>query len=432
MFERLAICSPLALASRIGREVLLDGGNAVDAAIATNVVLAVAYPHMCGVGGDLLAMVWADGELAGLNSSGALPRNAPPLEGPVPFRGIGSATVPGAVAGWSALAERFGTRPLHELARPAIELARDGVVKPPSLLRMLEQHRQVPFLDAEASGIFAGQGRLIQPQLATTLDELDSFYDGRVAERAPDPFTPDDFRAHRAEWVEPMRRGFAGIEVCEMPPNSRGHLVLEALGRLESLDGLTPADAAWHARLLRAITAVDVASDTIYLCCVDASGMAVSLNQSLFAGFGSGVMVPGTGVLLHNRGAFHTVESYVGGAKPVHTLSPAMCLQEGRPQLVFGTMGGTAQIQIHLQLLARILIAGENVQAAIDAPRWVYKSGRMGVEPGLPDLSDALPGTEIVPIDSPEDAGHAHAIEIEATRLAAAVDPRSDGVPLGE
>src|SRR5207247_6123174 len=106
---------------------LRDGGNAVDAAIATNLALAVAYPHMCGVGGDVLAMVWHDGRLVGLNSSGCLPSAARLRDDEVPQRGIGSATVPGAPAGWRALAERFGTRSLSALAVPAIALAEDGV-----------------------------------------------------------------------------------------------------------------------------------------------------------------------------------------------------------------------------------------------------------------------------------------------------------------
>src|SRR2546427_10501440 len=130
-FQRYAVCSPLTLASAIGLDVLRSGGNAVDAAIATNLVLAVAYPHMCGVGGDLLAMVWADGELVGLNSSGALPAGVELPPGGVPERGIGSATVPGAPAGWGALAERFGTRSLKELAGPAAEPARNGVRRSP-------------------------------------------------------------------------------------------------------------------------------------------------------------------------------------------------------------------------------------------------------------------------------------------------------------
>ena len=396
-------------------------------------MLAVAYPHMCGVGGDLLAMVWADGELVGLNSSGALPVAARlPDDGRVPFRGIGSATVPGAPAGWVALSERFGTMPLDELARPAVEMARDGIEQASSLRRFIAMQAQDRTLDDEAGVVFLTSGPLVQKDLAETLSGLDRFYDGPVAQNAPEPFTPDDFRAHEAVWVEPRRTTFAEAEICEMPPNSRGHLALDALDRLEPLDGLTPDDRAWHERLLRALEPVKGDGDTVYLCCVDRDGLAVSLNQSLFYDFGSGVMIPGTGVVLHNRGAYHTPESYRGGAKPVHTLSPAMAMREGKPALVFGTMGGEAQIQIHVQLLARILIAREDVDTAIAAPRWTYKFGELVVEEGLPDLEGVLPGVPTRRPTRPEEAGHAHCIAITQDGLDAAADPRSDGIPLGD
>jgi len=427
-FARHAVCSPLTLASAIGLDVLRDGGNAVDAAIATNLALAVAYPHMCGVGGDLLAMVWADGALAGLNSSGRLPAAAAlPPEG-VPERGIGSATVPGAPAGWRALAERFGTRPLRTLAEPAIRLAREGVARAPGLARMTEWSRAA--LDAEAARIFLTDGPVVQPDLARTLEDIEGFYEGPVARRTPAPFTPADFAAHRAEWVEPRRAPFAGVEVCELPPNSRGHLVLEAIHRLEPLDGLRSEDAEFHLRLMRALRAAAPGGDTIYLCVVDGRGMAVSLSQSLFMAFGSGVVVPGTGVLLHNRGAYHTRTTYRGGARPVHTLAPAMALTGGRPRLVFGTMGGDAQVQIHLQLLARILVAGEPPERAIAAPRWTFTAAMLLVEAGLPAL--APPGLEVAPMPVADLAGHAHAILVEDGGLRAACDPRADGVALGE
>ena len=427
-FARHAVCSPLTLASAIGLDVLRDGGNAVDAAIATNLALAVAYPHMCGVGGDLLAMVWADGALAGLNSSGRLPAAAAlPPEG-VPERGIGSATVPGAPAGWRALAERFGTRPLRTLAEPAIRLAREGVARAPGLARMTEWSRAV--LDAEAAAIFLADGPVVQPDLARTLEDIEGFYEGPVARRTPPPFTPADFAAHRAEWVEPRRAPFAGVEVCELPPNSRGHLVLEAIRRLEPLDGLGPEDAEFHLRLIRALRAAAPGGDTIYLCVVDGRGMAVSLSQSLFMAFGSGVVVPGTGVLLHNRGAYHTRATYRGGARPVHTLAPAMALGGGRPRLVFGTMGGEAQVQIHLQLLARILVAGEPPERAIAAPRWTFTAAMLLVEGGLPPL--APPGLEVALMPVADLAGHAHAILVEEGGLCAACDPRADGVAVGE
>jgi gamma-glutamyltranspeptidase/glutathione hydrolase len=430
-FRRHAVCSPLTLASEIGREVLRDGGNAVDAAIATNLCLAVAYPHMCGVGGDLFALVWADGELVGLNSSGCLPAAAALPESGVPERGIGSATVPGAPAGWRELAERFATRPLPVLAEPAIRLARAGVERAPGLARMTAWSEGLLAQDAEAARIFLAGDRLVQERLAVTLGGLEDFYDGPVARAAPAPFTPADFAAHRAEWVNPLSAPFAGTDVYEMPPNSRGHLALDALRRLAPLDGLGPDDEEFHLRIIRALHAATYGGDTIYLCVVDAAGMAISLNQSLFMAFGSGMVVPGTGVLLHNRGAYHTRDTYRGGARPVHTLAPAMALAGGRPRLVLGTMGGEAQVQIHLQLLARILVARQPLDAAIAAPRWVFDRTTLLAEDGLP-LRESPADLVKLSMPVPDLAGHAHAIRLDAHGLEAACDPRADGVAVGD
>lgn len=433
-FRRWAVCSPLTRASEVGRDVLRDGGNAVDAAIATNLALAVAYPHMCGVGGDLLAQVWDRGALVGLNASGALPAAAVlPDDGIVPEHGIGSATVPGAPAGWCALADRFGTRPLRALAEPAIRLARGGVARSAGLARMTTWWRGRLEADPEAARIFLADGDLVQEELAAVLADLPGFHRGPVAAGAPAPFTPDDFAAHAAEWVEPLRTSFGDAEVCELPHNSRGHLVLEAIRRLASLDGLTPDAPDFHGRQMAALAPVVRGGDTIYLTVVDGDGMAVSLNQSLFRPFGSGVVVPGTGVLLHNRGAFHTPASYRGGAKPVHTLCPGMVLRDGRPLLAFGTMGGEGQVQIHLQLLARLLVARDDPQDAVAAPRWILEPDMLLVEDGLPPLADVAPaGVTIVPMAVPDLAGHAHAIRIDADGLVAGCDPRSDGVAVGD
>jgi gamma-glutamyltranspeptidase/glutathione hydrolase len=427
------VCSPLTLASDVGLGVLRDGGNAVDAAIATNLALAVAYPHMCGVGGDLMAIVWRAGRLDGLMSCGRLPAAAAlPADG-VPSHGIGSATVPGAPAGWRALAERYGTRPLGALAAPAVRLARDGVVRSPGLARMTEWSAGLLERDPEAARIFLAPDRLVQPELADTLERLNRFYDGPVAAAAPPPFEPADFAAHAATWVEPRRLAWRDVEVCELPPPSRGHLVLDALAHLEPLDGLGPEDAELHCRLIRALHAATFGGDTIYLCVVDGDGTAVSLNQSLYQAFGSGVVVPGTGVLLHNRGAYLTPETYRGGAQPVHTLAPGMALRDGRPALVFGTMGGDAQPQIHLQLLARIFVAGEDAAAAVAAPRWTFDRSTVLVEDGLPPLESLPRGLASMRLPVPDLAGHAHVIRLLAGGLLdAGCDPRSDGVPRGD
>jgi gamma-glutamyltranspeptidase/glutathione hydrolase len=383
---------------------------------------------MCGLGGDVFAMVWAEGELAGLNSSGRLPAGAKLEGGTVPRTGIGSAVVPGGVAGWLALLERYGTRSIEELARPAIRLAREGCPRAPGLARITSLMSGLLERDEEARRIFLAEGPLVQEDLASTLEEIDTFYEGRVAHRAPEPFSPADFAKHSAEWVEPMRGKWRGLEVCEMPPNSRGHLTLRMIEALEPLDGLTPGDAEWHRRLMRAHDTVAPASedggDTIYLCVRDEKGTAVSLSQSLSGAFGSGVVVPGTGVLLHNRAEYLRPDEYRGGARPVHTLSPAMALKDGRPYLVFGTMGGLSQLQVHLQLLSRIVIAGQDIAEAVAAPRWRIFPKMLCAEEGLPDL-----GAQ--PYPHPDLAGHAHAILVEDGHLAAAFDPRSDGAAVG-
>ncbi len=422
-FPNAAVASPHYLASSAGLAVLASGGNAADAAIATNLVLTVVYPHMCGLGGDLIAMIWHDGELQGLNSTGRLPAAAPSHD-KAPSRGIGSATVPGGVAGLLALHERFGSRPLAELARFAVGYARNGVPRAPGFARITTAMRPLLERDPEAAAIYLQPDPLVQEDLADTLEHLEDFH-GRVGSFAPEPFTRDDFTSHRAEWVEPDRTHWHGLDVCEMPPNSRGHLALRALERLEPLHGLTPDDAEWHRRLIRSFEPARQEGDTIYLCAVDSSGMAVSLNQSLFEAFGSGVVIPGTGVLLHNRGAYFKPGEYRAGEKPTHTLAPAMALENGRPRLVFGTMGGESQIQTHLQILTRIAVAGQDVAGAIAAPRWRFGPDTLWVEPGLPDLDG-------IPYPAPDLAGHAHAILIEDDgTLAAAFDPRSDGAALG-
>ncbi len=422
-FPSAAVASPHYLASSAGLSVLASGGNAADAAIAMNLVLAVVYPHMCGLGGDLIAMVWAGDRLHGLNSTGRLPAEAEVKE-KVPQRGIGSVTVPGGVAGLLALHERFGSRDLGELAQPAIDYARRGVRRAPGLAKITEMARPLLERDSESERIFLADDPLVQTDLADTIENIGDFY-GRVGRCAPSPFTAEDFAGQEAEWVEPVRTRWRDLDVCEMPPNSRGHLALKALDCLEPLDGLSPDDAEWHHRLIRALGPARGDGDTIYLCAMDRDGMAVSLNQSLYQAFGSGVTVPGTGVLLQNRGAYLKPHQYRPGAKPIHTLAPAMALQGGRPRFVFGTMGGEAQIQVHLQLLARVFVAGQELGEAIAAPRWRFGDGDgLLAEAGLPDL-----GAQ--PMAIAEQAGHAHAILVEPDHLVAAADPRSDGAALG-
>lgn len=425
VFPKAAIATPHYLATGAGLGVLLQGGNAVDAAIAANLVLAVVCPHLCGAGGDLMAMVYAGGEIIGLNSTGRLPAAAElPENNQVPTRGIQSANVPGAVAGWTELAGRFGTISIKELAQRAILYAREGFPVSPSLARGIE--RGGDNLDAEARRIFLAGAWIKNPDLADTLENLDEFYTGGVARSAPPPFAPWDFASHKAEWVNPLHAPFQDTVVYEMPPNSRGYLALEAIERLESLEGLGEDDPEFHLRMVRALEPGQLTGDTVYLCAMDEKGMAVSINESNYMGFGSGVVIPGTGVHLNNRAAYFTPDTYRGGNKPVHTLSPAMALTEGAPKMIFGTMGGDAQVQIHLQLLARILILGQDPAEAVAAPRWIrHGAGELMAEEGLPEI-----GAQTIPALN-DLAGHAHVILTTPKGLVAASDPRCDGLAAG-
>lgn len=425
VFPHAAIATPHYLASSAGLHVLLQGGNAADAAVAANLVLAVVCPHLCGAGGDLFAMLFDEGSVHGLNSSGRLPKAARlPDDGKVPTFGIGSATVPGAVAGWLALLERFGTVSINDLAAPAIRLAREGFWPSPTLVSSIERSRTLLEQDPEAKRIFLADPPLTNPELADILEDLGSFYTGKVAQNAPEPFTPGDFGSHNAEWVDPPKAHFGGVDVYEMPPNSRGHLALRAIEKMETLEGLTDTDPEFHLRMIEVIEAAATIGDTIYLCVHDENGMAVSLNESNAKGFGSGVVIPETGVHLHNRGGYFSPAGYIGGERPVHTLSPAMALEGREPRLIFGTMGGEAQVQIHLQLLARILVLGQDVAEAVSAPRWVKRHDHLLAEEGLPGI-----GARVTPRSGM--FGHAHAILVTGQGLAGASDPRCDGLAVG-
>jgi gamma-glutamyltranspeptidase/glutathione hydrolase len=187
--------------------------------------------------------------------------------------------------------------------------------------------------------------------------------------------------------------------------------------------------------------------DTVYLCCVDRDGMAVSLIQSVYLGFGSFVVAEQSGVLLHNRGRGFVVQgghpnAIEPGNRPYHTLIPAMLLKDGAPEIVFGTMGADAQAQVHLQLLLGFVDFELEPQTAIETPRWVSGADASGapwlrVEPrmGEATIEDLRRRGHNVVIAEAWDSGmgHAHCIRIDRERgaLGGGSDPRSDGLAAG-
>jgi gamma-glutamyltranspeptidase/glutathione hydrolase len=514
------VASPHALATAAGVDVLRRGGNAVDAAIAANGVLAVAYPASCGIGGDAFWIVHDPSRVVrdasavrtvGYNGSGRTPRAAS-LDrlpnGVLPQRGALTVTVPGAVRSWEDVGRAHGTRGLDELLAPAEYYARNGVVFTDVVANYVALNEPVLRRDAEASSIFMPDGLprpgdiLCNRDLAETIATIrkggaDAFYGGWAAERivrtlnrGGNAMTIEDLVSHRTEETTPLRIPWNGGELLAHPPNSQGallllgagalegdrgadeplwhHLAIEVMKRAVALRDATFRDPAFGPigianeltpealRALRASVDPEAArphehlpdrGGTIFLCVVDEDGMAVSLIESLYMNFGSGLVADGTGVVLQNRGAYFSTQPghpnvYDGAKRPVSTLSPPMFLRDGVPEIVFGTMGGDGQPQIQLQFLHQLVDRGLDVQSALDHPRWVYGRHTLTERPDLPTgemviVESRMPEEIVAGLEARgpfENAmGHAHAIVIDHVRgtLAGGADPRADSLALG-
>ena len=430
-------------ATQAGLRALVLGGNAVDAAIATNAAIAVTCPHLCGMGGDLFALVYHDGEVTALNSTGRAGSGADAAalrsEGhtEMPFRlDIRAVTVPGCVDGWMALHDRFGTLPMSVLLEPAIALASGGFPASPLLVGAAARADEGASANlAELLAQLTRPGaRVRRAGAARALAAIaeggrDAFYLGEfgtgLKALGGGLYSDADLASSRADWVQPLTTSAFGVELWTIPPNSQGYLTLAAAELASRLDlPADPTDARFAHLLVEAATAAgydrpDVLSDsadgdallqmiagrlgmidterasdrwapgrdgdTTYLCTVDGQGMAVSLIQSNAAGFGSGLIEPNTGINLHNRGLGfnlhqgHAAE-FMPGHRPPHTLCPAMATSDGSLRAVFGTMGGDAQPQILLQLAARLFHYGQSPAAAIDAGRWALRGPSTGFD----------------------------------------------------
>jgi gamma-glutamyltranspeptidase len=516
------VAAPHALAAQAGLDLLKAGGNAVDAAIAANAMLQVVYPFLCGLGGDLFAIVWdaPTQTLIGLNASGRAPAAATIQRyhtlgyETMPRYGIHSVTAPGCVSGWGMLSERFGRLGLARALQPAIGYGRDGFPVGPGLHHALARMDQASFTHRSFRENYLPDGRIpavgslaTAPALADSLTRIasdgpDVFYRGELGRRIAAFFarengliTEDDLAAHLADWVTPITVPFGGLEVCELPPNTQGVTALQMLGIVDGLPlgddplgaqtthleveakKLAFADRAAHVTDIermrvrpealiaadylaerRALISPDHASatratagfagDTIYLCAADGEGSAVSLIQSNYAGFGCGLVVDGTGISLQNRGAYFSLDPNAAnalepGKRTLHTLIPSMALREGRPAVVFGAMGGDGQPQTHLQVYTNLLRYEMNIQAAIEAPRWVHGAEEPGqietlrLERRFPvETVEALRamGHQVelaASLDS--EMGHANGIVIDSEQgvLHGGSDPRAEGAAAG-
>ncbi|MDT5222923.1 MAG: gamma-glutamyltranspeptidase / glutathione hydrolase, partial [Mycobacterium sp.] len=438
---------------------LADGGNAVDAAIATAITLTVVEPVSNGIGSDAFAIVWDGQKLHGLNASGRSPAAWTPEffggEG-VPVLGWNSVTVPGAVSAWTELHAKFGRLPFERLFAPAVSYGRNGFPVSPSVAS--QWGAQVPLFATQPgfAAAFMPGGRAPKPgelftfaEHAATLEKIaatngEAFYRGELAEQLEAHSTANggymrasDLAAHHADWVGTISGDYRGYTVHEIPPNGQGIVALIALGILEQFDmscwavdsadsvhlqiealKLAFADAQAYVadidhmtvstgqlldkeylqqraalidpRRANAGSAGTPKGGTVYLTAADASGLMVSMIQSNYMGFGSGVVVPGTGIALQNRGADFTVSqghpNQIGPSKrPYHTIIPGFLTKDGAPVMSFGVMGGPMQPQGHVQVLVRIADYGQNPQTACDGPRFRWVQGtQVSCEKGFP------------------------------------------------
>ena len=513
VFGRNVVATSQSLASAAGVEMLMAGGNAVDAAVAAAMTLTVVEPTGCGIGSDAFAIVWDGAALHGLNASGCSPAGWTAARfgaEPVPERGWNSVTVPGAVSAWVALLKRFGLLSLSQVAAPAIRHARHGYAVTPRIAELWRRNaavlsEQPGFADCflpngrapRAGEIFRSEAHARTLELTADSDG-EAFYRGALARAIAEDarrhgaaLTLDDLGAHEPAWVTTLSQPYAGALVHELPPNGQGLATLMSLGVLQALgergasaddprethlaieatklaladiyhfvgdpSSMTAApeallDSAYLANRARLIDrdragefghGAPKAGGTVYLSAADASGMMISFIQSNYMGFGSGVVVPGTGISLQNRGAgFSTAPGHpnqVGPRKrPFHTIIPGFVMDgDGSPLMAFGLMGGPMQAQGHLQLLLRILGHGQNPQTAADAARWRVLAGkRVAVEATMSSvLIEALRsrGHEIViePPDSVFAFGGAQIVMRTEGGYVAGSDPRKDGQAIG-
>ena len=468
VFGRNVVSTSHPLAAQAGLRMLGQGGNAVDAAIAAAAAMTIVEPCSNGLGSDAFAILWDGDKLHGLNASGGAPQGWTPeyfrskygddARAPAK-RGWDSVTVPGAVAAWVALSERFGNLAFADLMAPAIEIAERGYAVPWVVRQKWAMAAALPELTAQPGfaqaflphGRAPNVGELFRfPEAARTLRLIadtygEAFYRGEVAQAIEQhakanggALTAADLAAFRPEWVDTISKAYAGHELHEIPPNGQGIAALIALGILSHFDlagmkadsvsaqhlqieamklafadtyryvsdpasmTVTPAQMLDPEYLFQRAKLIDrhraqdfgagnpVKGGTIYLTAVDERGMMVSFIQSNYMGFGSGVVVPGYGVSLQNRGHGFSLKAgspnlVAPGKRPFHTIIPAFLTKDGAPLMSFGVMGGNMQPQGHLQTLVRLLDFRQEPQAACDAPRWRFNQGRsINVEATLP------------------------------------------------
>jgi gamma-glutamyltranspeptidase / glutathione hydrolase len=377
----------------------------------------------------------------------------------IPKFGWDSVTVPGAVSAWMKLSERYGKLPFAGLFQAAIHYAEDGFQVGPKTAKgwniAQELYADSPSYAAEFLPAPKPGQKIRRTDAGQTLRLIaeskgEAFYRGELADRMEaaaiaggGALRKSDLEAHTADWVTPIQQDYRNVTLHEIPPNGQGLAAQIALGilkhreapPLDSADSVhlqieamkiairasfdhfadpramrvTPEELLGSGSLEKAAASISdrasdlppvslpVGHDTVYLTAADASGMMISFIQSNYWGFGSGIVIPGTGIAMQNRGWGFSLDpdhpNCVGPSKrPYHTIIPGFVTENGVPRMSFGVMGGHMQHQGHVQMVTRIFDHGQNPQAAADALRWyVYPDFTVGLEEGMPQfLADEL------------------------------------------
>ena len=520
VLARRCVATSQPLAAQAGLSVMRQGGNAIDAAIATAAALTVVEPTSNGIGSDCFALIWCNGKLYGLNASGRSAKALDPARylkaKHIPRFGWDSVTVPGAVSGWVAAHARFASLPLEQLLAPAIRYAHDGYLVSPitahSWARAVSDYDKHTFTDWHET--FAPNGHAPRPgelfrcsEMADTLEAIaatkgEAFYRGQLAGAIIKSATAGgsalqetDMRGHAADWVRPVSLEYHGYRIHELPPNGQGLAALIALGVLKRHDlrntardsarslhlqieamklafadahryiadpehmNIDPGQLLADSYLDKRATLIDPAraqdfahgqprpGGTVLLTTADDQGNMVTWIQSNYMGFGSGIVVPGTGISLQNRGHCFSTEpghpnQIAPGKRPYHTIIPGFVTKRNDqggddPVMAFGVMGGFMQPQGHTQVVVRLADYQQNPQAALDAPRWcVHENKKVSIEPGYaPEVVDELKrlGHELTVAEKKSGAfGRGQCIYRLNDGYLAASDPRSDGQAVGE
>ena len=413
------------LATQAGLRAFERGGNAVDAALTAAAVLCVTEPMSTGVGGDAFAMVWRAASSSGWTRPGRRPR-APTPTSRSPSAGRARSPCPERSRAGQALSERFGRLGFDACLADAIDLAEGGYAVSPITAAAWDDTpgRSASWAaGSRAAGAQAGAegGRpgpasrarrrrcAVSPTRAPRASIAASWRSAsarpRGSRRATSP-------AYAPAWTSRCSPATAAYEVAELPPPTQGVAALEALALLEGLeptlanqarcaelaledaharvrDGADVSDLLAAGRVARrreavAAPAAEPGGGTVYLCAVDGDGTAVSFIQSLFGNFGAGIVAPGTGIVLQNRGACFAISGRVEpGRRPYHTIIPGMLLRDGALAGPFGVMGGFIQAQAHMQLVSGLVDGGLDPQAALDEPRFRVQDGAVYLEEGM-------------------------------------------------